>query len=87
VGPSDPERRPEGLSNFASGYQKAAPYMGASTALVVAVALFTWLGHWLDVRLRNEIPWLTVVGALVGMVGGFVSFFKTVLGSTRTKQK
>jgi F0F1-type ATP synthase assembly protein I len=88
-GPSDRERRTEdkGLSSLASGYQKAAPYMAASTTLVVSVALFTFLGHWLDEKLENEIPWITIVGALIGMAGGFISFFKTVLGSTRKRTK
>lgn len=83
-GPSDRERRePErkGLSNLAQGYGKAAPYMGASTTLVASVGLFAWAGHWLDGKLGNRTPWFLLLGALLGMVGGFVSFFRTVLGS------
>jgi ATP synthase protein I len=86
-GPSDEERRTDDekrLSNLASGYQKAAPYMAASTTLVVSVALFTFLGHWLDGKLDHHIPWMTIVGSLIGMAAGFTSFFRTVLGK-RTK--
>jgi ATP synthase protein I len=88
-GPSDRERRteeePKGLSDFARSYQKAAPYMGASFALVASVGVFAGLGYWLDEKLEHGTPWLFIVGAVVGMAGGFISFFKTVLGASRKK--
>jgi F0F1-type ATP synthase assembly protein I len=89
-GPSDRERRtedgePKGLSNLAASYQKAAPYMAASTALVASVGVFAGLGYWLDQKLEHGTPWLFIVGAVVGMAGGFISFFKTVLGASRKK--
>lgn len=84
-GPSDRERGPEdkGLSNLATGYQKAAPYMAASSALVASVGVFAGVGYWLDQKLEHEVPWLFIVGAVVGMIGGFISFFKTVLGASK----
>jgi ATP synthase protein I len=86
--PEDRERRgkdeQEGLSNLAEGYQKAAPYLAASTQLVAAVGVFTALGWWLDKKLGHEVPWLLMVGAVVGMAGGFVSFFRTVLGKRKS---
>ena len=86
-GPGDRERGPEDekLSSLADGYHKAAPFIGASTSLVVAVAAFTGLGIWLDRALGNRVPWFTMLGAIIGMTGGFISFFKTVLG-TRKKR-
>jgi len=87
VDPSDDrERREEdreGLSDLASAYQKAAPYMGASTSLVAAVGAGTALGWWLDKKVGTHTPWFLLAGALVGMVGGFVSFFRTVLGKRK----
>ncbi len=83
MAPDDRERRgqdEEGLSDLASAYQKAAPYLSASTTLVASVGLFAWGGWWLDRKLGTEKPWFLLAGALVGMVGGFVSFFRTVLG-------
>jgi len=68
------------LSDLASSYRKAAPYMAASTQLVAAVAIFTLLGWWGDEKLGHRVPWMLLLGAAVGMVGGFVSFFRTVLG-------
>ncbi len=85
-GPGDRERGTKdekGLSSLADGYRKAAPYMAASTSLVVAVGVFLGLGVWLDRKLGNTVPWFTMLGALVGMTGGFISFFKTVLGAKK----
>ncbi len=81
--PDDRERRrqdEEGLSNLAAAYQKAGPYLAASTTLVASVGLFAWAGWWIDGKLGTKGPWFLLAGALVGMVGGFVSFFRTVLG-------
>jgi F0F1-type ATP synthase assembly protein I len=78
---------PAGLSRYASSYRKAEPYVGASFSLAAAVGVFTFLGHLADSKLENETPWLTLVGAFLGMTGGFISFFKTVLGASRKKTK
>ncbi len=80
--PDDEKRggREEGLSDLADAYRKAAPYMGASTQLIVSLGLFTAAGWWADKKLEHSTPWLLLVGAGVGMTVGFVSFFKTVLG-------
>jgi ATP synthase protein I len=84
--PDDRERRggkDEGLSDLAEGYRKAAPYLAASTQLVASVGLFTALGWWADRKLGHQVPWLLMLGAVVGMAGGFVSFFRTVLGKRK----
>lgn len=84
--PDEPERRDQdrkGLSNLAEAYQKAAPYLGASTTLVASVGVFAGLGWWLDQKLGHRTPWFLLAGALLGMVGGFVSFFRTVLGKRK----
>jgi ATP synthase protein I len=73
----------EGLSDLAQAYRKATPYLAASTQLVAAVGVFTALGWWLDKKLGHEVPWLLMLGAVVGMAGGFLSFFKTVLGQKK----
>ncbi len=86
AGPGDRERGErdeEGLSSLAAGYHKAAPYMAASTTLVAAVGGFTAAGIWLDGKLGNKVPWFTILGAILGMTGGFISFFKTVLGKRK----
>lgn len=86
MGPGDRERRSpdeEGLSNLAAGYRKASPYIGASTTLVAAVGLFTWAGIWVDRKVGTQVPWFTILGAVLGMTGGFISFFRTVLGKKK----
>jgi len=90
LGPSDRERRApdeEGLSSLAEGYRKAAPYIGASSTLVASVAGFALFGYWLDGKLGHGTPWLLIVGSILGMVGGFISFFRIALGSTRKTPK
>jgi len=89
--PEDGDRRdegrdgedPEGLSNLAEAYQKAAPYLSASTTLVAAVGVFAWAGWWVDQKVGNRTPWFLLLGALLGMTGGFIGFFRTVLGKRR----
>jgi ATP synthase protein I len=81
--PDDRERREgeeEGLSGLAQAYRKAAPLMGASMQLVGAVGVMAGLGYWADTKLEHKVPWLLLLGAAVGMTGGFISFFRTVLG-------
>jgi ATP synthase protein I len=79
--PGDRERRDEErrLSGLAEGYRKAAPYLAASTNLVVAVGVFTAIGIWADRKFGFKVPWLTLAGALIGMTGGMISFFRTAL--------
>ena len=76
-----------GLSSLASAYQKAAPYLAASTNLAASVGLLTYAGYWADQKLGLGGPWLTLTGAVVGLVGGFVSFFRIVLGQQRQARK
>ncbi|WP_041448652.1 AtpZ/AtpI family protein [Anaeromyxobacter sp. Fw109-5] len=86
AGPGDRESSEDkGLSSLAQGYRKAAPYMGASTTLVAAVGVFTAVGIWVDRKVGTEVPWFTILGAVLGMAGGFISFFKQVLGSSRKR--
>jgi F0F1-type ATP synthase assembly protein I len=73
------------VSSLAEAYRKAAPYTAASTSLVVAVGGCTWLGHLADGWAGLQTPWLTVAGAVLGMVVGFISFFRQVMGPRRTK--
>jgi F0F1-type ATP synthase assembly protein I len=83
MAPDDRERRgedEEGLSDLASAYQKAAPYLSASTTLVASVGVFAAVGWWIDGKVGTEKPWFLIGGAVLGMVGGFISFFRQVLG-------
>jgi ATP synthase protein I len=84
--PGDRERRDSRerkLSGRAAALHAAERYTGAALSLVIAVGLFTWLGHLADEKLGFKVPWLTLLGAAVGMTGGFISFFRTVLGNQK----
>ena len=86
MAPDDRERRgedEEGLSNLASAYQKAGPYLSASTSLVASVGMFTAIGWWIDRKVGTQKPWFLIGGSVLGMVGGFISFFRQVLGKQR----
>jgi ATP synthase protein I len=76
----DEEREDRAPESMGEAYRKASPYMSAATSLVGAVAGFTLLGYWIDGKVGHRTPWFTLGGAVLGMVGGFVSFFKQVLG-------
>ncbi len=88
AGPDDRERGnrdEQGLSSLAEGYRKASPYIAASTSLVAAVGVFTGIGIWVDRKVGTTVPWFTLLGAVLGMTGGFISFFRTVLGKNKGK--
>ena len=84
--PADPDRRggeDDGRSKLARSLQAGERYTGAAFSLVAAVGVFAFLGYKADQLLGHRVPWLLLVGAGLGMVGGFVSFFRTVLGSEK----
>jgi F0F1-type ATP synthase assembly protein I len=86
MAPDDKDRRgedEEGLSDLALAYQKAAPYLSASTTLVASVGVFAAVGWWIDGKVGTEKPWFLIGGAVLGMVGGFISFFRQVLGNQK----
>jgi len=46
--------------------------------LAISVVVFFFLGRWLDSTFETS-PWLTIVGVVVGVTGGFVSFIKKAI--------
>jgi len=57
--------------------RRAGPLMGIGATFVIAIALCTAGGWYLDGRF-GTLPWLTLTGALLGIVVGFYLFFKAV---------
>ena len=83
MAPDDEERRGEdekGLSDTALAYRRAEPYLSAATTLVASVGVFAGVGWWIDKKVGTEKPWFLIAGSLLGMLGGFISFFRQVLG-------
>ena len=62
---------------------KQSPWVAAGMlgsvgmTLVVATLLGGMLGYWLDGRLVTT-PWLTLIGAILGIVSGFVEMFRII---------
>ena len=57
--------------------RRAGPLLGIGATFVASIGVSMALGWWLDRSLGTK-PWLTLAGALLGIVVGFYLFFKTV---------
>ncbi len=66
------------LESLADAYRKLSPYLNIGYVWAISVIAFTLLGRYLD-RVLGTHPWLTVAGAVIGIVAGFYHFIKTVL--------
>jgi F0F1-type ATP synthase assembly protein I len=67
-------------------YRDYAPYLTLGFQLAAAVVLFFLLGHWIDNRFGIA-PIGKLIGVLIGSIGGFVKFFKTVAMLATDKEK
>ncbi|MBI3449461.1 MAG: AtpZ/AtpI family protein [Acidobacteria bacterium] len=57
--------------------RRAGPLLGIGASFVASIAICTAGGWYLD-RVFALRPWLTLAGALAGLVVGFYLFFKAV---------
>jgi ATP synthase protein I len=83
---SQERRVREGLSSYGSALQKAGPFMSAGFSLAASVGVFAWLGYLVDGWVGTKHPWFLIAGAVIGMVGGFISFFRLVLGMDKASK-
>ena len=67
---TDPQGRPALL--------EAMKYAQIGTMLVAPMGVLGGIGYWLDRRLGSA-PWLLLLGLILGMAAGFVSFLRLVL--------
>lgn len=67
-----PEKKGSGLQ---SSLRESAPYLGIGSSLAFTVLLCLWLGHWLDKKFGTE-PRYFLVGAVIGVAGAFVHFWR-----------
>ena len=58
-------------------YREYGSYLTLGFQLAAAVVIFFLLGNWIDGRFGIE-PIGKIVGTSIGMVGGFIKFFKSV---------
>lgn len=72
-------------SGFAA-LREYSPYLTLGIQLAAAVVVFSLVGAWLDSRWDTS-PWLLLSGLLLGSVGGFVKFFKSIADLERIHNK
>ncbi len=72
------------VESLAKAYRKLAPYLNLGYVWAASVILFTAVGWYLDKKWHSS-PWLTLVGAVLGVATGFYQFFKTVMNLEKKK--
>lgn len=60
-----------------NSFREYGQYLSLGFQLAAAVVIFFFLGDWIDKRCGIA-PTGKLVGTLIGMVGGFIKFFKSV---------
>ena len=70
---SDSEREERGRS-----LAEALKYAQISGMLIGPMLALGAIGYWVDGRFGTK-PWLLLTGLILGMIGGFVNFFRLVL--------
>ncbi len=67
----------EEKENKARAYRDYASYLGLGIQLALAVIVFYFIGKWADGKFLTS-PWFSLVGIMLGSIGGFISFFRKV---------
>jgi ATP synthase protein I len=67
-----------GLTNSFKAFRTAGPLFGSGIQLAAAVAVFFFIGRWLDGKFGTT-PWLMLSGAMIGAAGGMYKFIRTAL--------
>jgi F0F1-type ATP synthase assembly protein I len=72
---------PEKKEKPAGVFRDVAPFLSLGFQLASVVIVFFFLGHWIDNKF-NISPIGKLTGLLLGTVGGFIQFFRTVAALT-----
>ncbi len=75
--PSDSAENKKKKNDIQSTYREYGQYLTLGFQLAAAVVVFFFLGDWID-RRYGIAPIGKLVGTSIGMVGGFIKFFKSV---------
>jgi F0F1-type ATP synthase assembly protein I len=62
-------------------FRDVAPFLSLGFQLASVVVLFFLLGHWIDNKFSIS-PIGKLAGLVIGIVGGFIQFFRTVAALT-----
>ncbi len=64
-----------------------ARFSSVGIQMGVIIALFTWLGTYLDKKYLNETPWWTVGLSLFGVAAGLTLVIREAINLTKNDEK
>lgn len=73
-------------SDWGGSLREAGPYLSLGMQLAFTIIAFTLGGYFLD-RQFDTLPWLTILGALVGLVLLFAQLYRTATDIARGSRK
>jgi len=65
--------------NKKSGISKFARFSGLGIQMGAVIAIFTWLGTYLDKKFASKTPWWTIGLSLFGVMAGLYLVIKEVI--------
>ena len=84
AGKSDPPgQRRSRAEDSASSRAALGSYLTQGFQFGAVLLVFTGVGYWLDGRLHT-LPLLTIVGAAIGGVGGFLHLYRSLTAQSRS---
>lgn len=66
---------------------KFARFSSVGVQMGVVIALFTWLGTYLDDKYHTQTPWWTIALSLFGVVAGLVLVIREVIKMSKEDEK
>lgn len=66
-------------NNKKSGISKFARFSGLGIQMGAVIAVFTWLGTYLDKKFASKTPWWTIGLSLFGVMAGLYLVIKEVI--------
>ena len=58
-------------------FKKAGPFLNIGYTLMGGIALFGFLGYWLDKKFQTE-PYLLLIGVFLGLILGYYNMIKII---------
>ncbi|MCX8080943.1 MAG: AtpZ/AtpI family protein [Bacteroidia bacterium] len=62
--------------NDGASRRMLARYSGMAIQMGIIIALFAFLGQWLDKKFSVQTPWFTLFGCLCGIAASFYLMFR-----------
>jgi len=68
-------------TSLGQSLRAAAGLLGLGMQFAVTIVACLGIGYWLDSRFDTQ-PWALLAGGIIGIIGGFLQFLKTVRSET-----